>query len=125
MTLTYTPVEPAPSSESSERRRGLRIRRENPVKIFSPAANRYVPGQTQDISSTGLRVTLPSSAPLLAGQHLSIHVGVNPAGNPLANRRQMVPARVVWIDRESSRSTNTMTAGIEFVASLAARLDAA
>jgi hypothetical protein len=112
-------------TSSAERRRGLRIRRDHPVKIFSPSANRYLPGQTLDVSSTGLRVTLPASAPFLPGHHLSIHVGLNPSGNFLVNRAQMLPARIVWIDRDSTRTANTLTAGIEFVSTLAAHLDAA
>ena len=45
-----------------ERRRGLRIRQHRPVKIFEPAGNRYFGGQTEDISSTGLRIELPAFA---------------------------------------------------------------
>jgi hypothetical protein len=125
MTLTYTLCESAAPSPA-ERRRGLRIRRDHPVKIFSPAANRYVPGQTLDVSATGLRISMPASAPVLPGQYLSIHVGLNSKGNPLANRRQMVPARIVWIDRSSAPGAQTaVTAGVEFIATLAAHLDAA
>jgi hypothetical protein len=125
MTLTYREAEPA-SASPAERRRGLRIRRDHPVKIFSPAANRYIPGQTLDVSATGLRISLSASAPFLPGQHVSIHVGLNSTGNPLANRRQMLPARIVWIDRSSApEAQTTVTAGLEFIATLAAHLDAA
>ena len=124
MTLTYSSTDLA-SATPAERRRGLRIRRDHPVKIFAPSANRYIPGQTRDVSATGLRISLPASAPLLPGQHLSIHVGLGSTGSPLANRRQMLPARIVWIDRVPASDARTVTAGIEFVATLAAHLDAA
>ena len=111
------------SSNPAERRRGLRIHQQRPVKVFEPSASRYYPGQTEDVSATGLRLELPLSAPVIPGKLLSIHVGLGESGAALANRRQMIPARVVWIDR--SQPGNKMMAGIEFVATTAAHLDAA
>lgn len=112
------------SDGGAERRRGLRIAQARPVKIFEHTTSRYFPGETQDVSATGLRIELPVSAPVRAGKLLSIHVGLSRSGETLANRRQMIPARVIWIDR-SKNTGNTMTAGIEFLASIAAHLDAA
>jgi hypothetical protein len=109
---------------SSDRRRGLRVRQYRPVKVFEPASNRYVGGQTYDISSTGLRIELPLSTALRAGKLINIHVGMSDQGTSLANRRQMVPARVVWIDR-TINARKSLSAGIEFVSSVAAHLDAA
>jgi len=107
-----------------ERRRGLRIRENRPVKIFDAAAARYFGGQTEDISATGLRLELPNFAPIEPGDTLSVHVGLNERGQGLANRRQMIPARVVWVDR-SQRNAPGIEAGIEFLSSFAARVDAA
>ena len=112
---------PNVQSDGTERRRGLRIAQARPVKIFEHASSRYFPGETKDVSATGLRIELPISAPVRAGKLLSIHVGLSRSGEVLANRRAMIPAKVIWIDR----STRTMTAGIEFLASTAAHLDAA
>ena len=109
----------------AERRRGLRIRQARPVKIFEPAASRYYGAQTQDISTTGLRLELPAFAPLCEGEVLNIHVGPSRAGMALANRRQMMPARVVWVDRHDALRTGRISAGVEFLASIAAQLDAA
>lgn len=106
-----------------ERRRGLRIRQNRPVKVFEPTLSRYFGGQTEDISANGLRIELPMSAPIREGKILNILVALSSAGQTLANRRQMLPARVIWIDR-SSNSTK-MLAGIEFLASVAAHADAA
>jgi hypothetical protein len=107
-----------------ERRRGLRIRQQRPVKVFEPSLSRYFGGQTEDVSSTGLRIELPTSVPLRAGAIITVHVGVNAGGQVLANRRQMMPAKVVWIDR-SERAQGRLTAGVEFLAAIAAHLDAA
>jgi hypothetical protein len=109
----------------AERRRGLRVRQARPVKVFEPAASKYYGGQTEDISVTGLRIELPASAPLAEGEVLNIHVGPSHAGQALANRRQMMQARVVWVDRHDSLRTGRLCAGIEFVASISAQLHAA
>ena len=111
--------------EGAERRRDLRVREQRPVKVFDSAAARYFGGQTEDVSSTGLRLELPSYAPVQPGDTLSIHVGLNRRGQSLANRRQMIPARVVWVNRSDKRITGKLEAGIEFLASIAAHLDAA
>jgi Tfp pilus assembly protein PilZ len=58
------------------------------------------------------------------GETLSIHVGLNADGSSLANRRQMIPARVVWVNRALA-GRKTMTAGVEFATSIGAMLDAA
>jgi len=107
-----------------ERRRGLRIRQALPVKVYESTAARYFGGQTQDVSSTGLRLELPAYAPIIEGQLLTIHVGLNRQGQTLANRRQMIPTRVVWVHRDE-RQGNVISAGVEFLASIAAQRDAA
>lgn len=107
----------------AERRRGLRISQNRPIKVYEPWSTRYIGGQTHDVSATGLRIELPVSAPVKEGKLLSIHVGLSDDGQSLANRRQMIPARVVWVDRSPGQAR--LTAGVEFLASIAAHLDAA
>ena len=109
---------------AGERRRGLRVRQNRPVKVYEPGASRYFGGQTEDISTTGLRIELPAWAPVRAGETLSIHVGLSRRGETLANRRQMIPARVVWVRREAGRKAR-LEVGVEFLSSIAAHLDAA
>ncbi|MDB5319368.1 MAG: hypothetical protein JWN40_999 [Phycisphaerales bacterium] len=110
----------------SERRRGLRIHQNRPLKVFEPTTSRFFGGQTCDISSTGLRIELPAFMPVSEGNVITIHVGLNEKGQALANRRTMIPAKIVWIERsvDSSNKPQVM-AGVEFVASIAAHLDAA
>jgi hypothetical protein len=110
--------------DGSERRRGLRIRQHRPVKVLDPLASKYFGGQTQDISATGLRLELPAWTPLRMGQSLSVHVGLNRNGQTLANRRGMLPARVVWINRRGA-AKGSVEAGVEFTSTIAAHLDAA
>src|SRR5436190_17318649 len=126
LTLTreyHEQIDAIESTNPAERRRGLRIAQQRPVKVFEPSASRYFPGQTEDVSATGLRLELPISAPVFPGKILSIHVGLSESGSTLANRRSMIPARVVWTT-QSANGAKVMT-GVEFLASIAAHLDAA
>ena len=111
------------SDSHCERRRGLRIRQARPVKVYETSGTKYFGGRTEDISATGLRIELPASAALQPGKLLSVHVGLNRGGSMLANRRSLIPARVVWIAQ--GRSMAYVSAGVEFIASIAAHLDAA
>jgi hypothetical protein len=127
MTLLWNEIEvdADAGARHSERRRGLRIRQARPIKVFETAAAKYYGGQTEDVSVTGLRIELPASAPLAQGEILNIHVGPSHAGQALANRRQMMPARVVWVDRHDALRTGKLSAGVEFLATISAQLHAA
>jgi hypothetical protein len=92
--------------------------------VYDAGAGRYFGGQTEDVSTTGLRLELPAWAPVRPGETLSIHVGLGPRGDSLANRRQMIPARVVWVNRQPGKRAR-LEAGVEFLSSIAAHLDAA
>jgi hypothetical protein len=110
----------------AERRRGLRIAQNRPVKVYEPLSGRVFPGQTSDVSSTGLRIELPASLPVVEGKVISIHVGLNDRGQALVNRRAMMPARIVWVHRGFGQDRRPqLMAGVEFVASITAHLDAA
>jgi len=52
-------------------------------------------------------------------------VGLSHRGETLANRRQMMPVRVVWVSRDPAGKSATLEAGVEFMANIAARRDAA
>lgn len=108
-----------------ERRRGLRIRQSRPVKVFEPTAGRYVGGQTADVSTTGLRLELPLSVAVRPGKVLAIHVGLSERGEALANRRSMIPARVVWVDRSADLPRGRMALGVEFLAGISVLAGAA
>jgi hypothetical protein len=125
--LTEGVAADAGSHRHDERRRGLRIRQHRPVKVFEPLGARYFGGQTEDVSATGLRIELPAFAAVREGETLSIHVGLSRKGESLANRRQMLPARVVWVRRTPSRQdrSGTIEAGVEFLTGISALLDAA
>ena len=118
-------VHQAASDHGIERRRGLRIQQTRPIKVFEPTVARYFGGQTQDVSSTGLRLKLPCSMPVFPGKLLSIHVGLSETGQTLANRRNMIPARVVWVNRPRQSEAKTLSLGVEFLASISAQRDAA
>src|ERR1700722_13481784 len=97
LTLTEPMTRKSKSAEGAERRRGFRIQQTRPIKVFESTSGKYFGGQTQDISSTGLRIELPASMAVREGKIVSVHVGLSSQGQPLANRRQMIPARIVWV----------------------------
>jgi hypothetical protein len=107
----------------TERRRGLRVRQARPIRVYEPSGARYFGGVTEDISATGLRIELPASAALRPGKIVNVHVGAGARGVALANRRHMIPAKVVWID--AGETLGVVVAGVEFIPSIAAHLDAA
>jgi len=125
MTLTYTESEHG--TDDGDRRRGMRIAQHRPVKVYEPSAARFFGGQTFDVSATGLRIELPVGAAVRPGKLLTIHVGLDESCSALVHRKHMSPARVVWVDRSRSDSQQRgrLEAGIEFLASVAANLDAA
>lgn len=108
-----------------ERRRGLRVAQSRPVKVFDATAARYFGGQTHDLGAGGLRIELPAYAPIQPGDRLCIYVGSGAQGHPLASRRQMAPARVVWVNRDDQWSSGKLQAGVEFLAGIAAHQHAA
>lgn len=114
-----------PQAGASERRRGIRVRQDRPIKVYEPRSGRYIGGRTLDISATGLRIELPSSSPVRDGAVLNLHVGVAVGGEPLAHRRSLMPARVVWTSRRVADGRGCVVAGVELIASIAAHLDAA
>jgi hypothetical protein len=103
----------------------MRVREQRPVKVYEMASTRFFGGQTQDISGTGLRVELPAWVPVRPGGLLLVHVGQNRGGAALANRKSMIPTRVVWMKRETDLRGAVVTAGLEFSVAIEARLDAA
>ena len=62
---------------------------------------------------------------LKPGEVLLVHVGQNRGGAALANRKSMIPTRVVWMKRETDLRGAVVTAGLEFSVAIEARLDAA
>ena len=114
-----------PAGSGAERRRGLRIRQSRPIKIFEQATHRFYGGQTEDLSATGLRIELPLNTPVIPGTLVNLHVGLSNTGEALANRRNMLPARVVWVCRQPGLTSGFLTAGVEFISGIAAHKDAA
>ena len=113
------------ATDTAERRRGLRIAQARPVKVLDAIGGRTLVGETIDVSATGLRVQLPANAVLRVGEVLGIHVGLSRIGERLANRRQMIPVRIVWVGKPDARRNGTVLAGVEFATGIGAQLDAA
>ena len=108
----------SPTPANLERRRGLRIKQQRPVKIYEPRTARYYPGQTADISHSGLRLTLPPSTPIVTNNILSLHIS---SACAFAFKAQMIEARVIWMRRDSEQ----VVAGLELLSSAAVQSRAA
>jgi hypothetical protein len=116
--LTLTHRRPSPPSANPERRRGLRIKQTRPVKLYDPRTSRYFPGQTADISASGLRLNLPLSSPIIPGNTLSLHIASN---SSFASKRQMIEAKVIWMQRNNGH----LLAGLELLPTAAIQSTAA
>lgn len=108
-----------------ERRRGLRVPQDRPVKVYEPAASRFFGGKTRDVSSSGLQMEFPLFVQLRPGRLINIHIGTDTGGQPLANRRSMIPARVVWMKPNDESAPDKLLVGVEFLTSITAGTRAA
>ncbi len=117
MTLTE-PVfaESASQPLRMERRRGLRVAERRPIKVFEPITGRFFGGSTRDVSTTGLRLTLPSKCPVREGSELRLTIGQPGGSGALVPRRSMVHAQVVW----SRQTPNGTDVGVELSSSVQA-----
>jgi hypothetical protein len=96
-----------------DRRRAVRLAQQRPVKVYEPAASRFFPGQTRNVSATGLQLEFPQFVQLRPGRLINVHIGIETGGQPLANRRSMVPARVVWMNTDAE--SQKLVVGVEFL----------
>jgi hypothetical protein len=103
-----------------DRRRAPRVEQARPVKVYEPAASRFFGGRTRNVSSTGIQVEFPSFVQLRPGRLVNVHIGIHEGGQPLANRRSMVPARVVWMNADPN-ADGTLVVGLEFLTFVSAR----
>ncbi|MFI5379314.1 MAG: PilZ domain-containing protein [Tepidisphaerales bacterium] len=124
MLLKMHDAEIEATDEKPERRRGFRIPQDRPVKVYEPAVGRYYGGKTHDLSGTGLRIELPVSTPLVAGRIVNLHIGNYEPGESLVADREMVPARVIWLDR-NDMVRGRLLAGVQLLKRAAMAMDAA
>lgn len=110
-------------AEGADRRRGMRIALDRPVKLLEPRLRRYIAGRTRDASASGLKLELPGSAPLGVGARVQVLLGID-GDAAVASQREMLPARIVWMQRGSVGARQRLLAGVELVHAALA-LDAA
>lgn len=101
-------------SEASDRRRGMRVELDRPVKLLEPRLRRYIAGRTRDASSNGLKLELPASAPLGAGAQVRVLIGKD-GDAAISSEREMLPARIVWVRRGTDAARPRLLAGVELV----------
>lgn len=97
-----------------ERRTSTRVRICRPVKVIDLSVGRHAAGRSRDVSSTGMKVEIPATNHIHEGDTIHVDVGTLGGVGPLRGRPHVIPARVVWIRRESKLVRPMLTAGIEF-----------
>ncbi len=103
-----------------DRRRAPRVGQDRPVKVYEPSASRFFGGRTRDVSSTGLQLEFPAFVQLRPGRLINVHIGIQKGGQPLANRRSMIPARVVWMTPDATNPEKLLV-GVEFLSYITAK----
>jgi hypothetical protein len=111
-------------SSKSERRQGFRIPQDRPIKLLEPKLNKYFGGKTHDSSQSGLKIELPSSTPLAVGRIVNLALGNYQSGQGLAHNREMIPAKIVWINR-NALVPGKLLAGVQFLQTAAMAVSAA
>jgi hypothetical protein len=91
-----------------DRRRAVRVQQQRPVKVYEPFVSRFFSGRMCDVSSTGMCLEFASWVTLRPGRVIHVHVGVATEGQPLPNRRNMIPARVVWQTSEKALNNTSL-----------------
>ena len=97
-----------------ERRLGSRVKIARPIKVVDLANGRHIAGRSRDVSSTGMRLEIPTTNGIRPGDTVHVDVGMLSGLGPLAGRPRVIPARVVWVNRQTKMLRPLLTAGVEF-----------
>jgi hypothetical protein len=97
-----------------ERRCSTRVRISRPIRVIDLIIGRHAAGRSRDVSSTGMKVEIPATNGIQEGDTIQVDVGTLAGVGPLFGRPRVIPARVVWIRRESKMLRPMLTAGVEF-----------
>jgi len=116
---------PNDSLAFERRRGGGRVRIARPVRVVEPHGGRHLAGRSRDVSASGMRVELPFTNAVEAGDTVSVHVGTLAGAGPLRGHRSTLEARVVWVRRDTRMLRPLVTAGLEFVMGWDARYNVA
>lgn len=97
-----------------ERRYGSRVKIARPIKVVDLANGRHIAGRSRDVSSSGMRLEIPMTNGLKVGDAVHVDVGMLSGIGPLTGRPRVIPARVVWLQRQTKMLRPLLTAGVEF-----------
>lgn len=108
-----------------ERRSATRVRISRPVKVINLSVGRHAAGRSRDVSATGMKIEIPVTNSIREGDTIHVDVGTLAGIGPLVGRPHLIPARVVWIEREHKLLRPMLTAGVEFALELDAMINVA
>lgn len=98
-----------------ERRHGARTKLARPIRVIELTGGRHIAGRSRDFSHDGMRVEIPLSYAVRAGDVVHVDVGTLGGIGPLCGRPRVIPARVVWTSREQKMLRPLQFAGLEFL----------
>jgi hypothetical protein len=100
---------------TTEQRSETRTTLSWPVSIWVPNANRFFPGESSNISKTGVYLKVPMTTPLGPGSIVELNF---PRTNKLAQEKgqyaRIKRGRVVRVDRETTLQDANIGVGIVF-----------
>ena len=100
---------------STEQRNGLRTILSWPVSIWLPDANRFFNGRSNNISKTGVFVTLPLTTPIREGHIVEINF---PRTEALAEKKgsfaRIKSGRVIRVERRNMLKDASLGVAIQF-----------
>lgn len=98
---------------TADRRLGLRVDDDRPVKVYDARARRYYVGRAVNLGAGGMRLDLPATAPVQTGGTLQVYVGSDEEQEVLISLKNMTPIRIAWVERMASGEADRIIIGAE------------
>ena len=103
-------------ANEDERRRHPRYPLATSMQFHHGPSRRKVPARSVDISAGGIRMHVPVSAPVRAGQPVRMNMGAICRPEMIGMDRKSVNGTIVRVDRSGLTATGNLSIGIRFAA---------
>jgi hypothetical protein len=101
-------------SQTLEKRAAQRQPTHEPFAVWHPQAGRWFSARGDNISQSGILISLPLRTPLRKGQCLEISSQMNSTDHSTIDENPVRSARVVRIDRRDSITTSCIKVALNF-----------
>lgn len=103
------------SAPSAERRKHPRRPLKTGVQFYHDLSRRRVPGRCEDISQGGMKMYIPATTPIRAGDSIRISLGAPARPEFSVLGEAPISASVVRVDRSSLLSAGYLAVGVRFM----------